>query len=324
MNFKFLNLFPDIYQIQIPIPKNPLKYLNSYFIKGKNFNLIIDCGLNHKEAEKILFAAIRKFNFNPSNTKLFLTHCHSDHSGLSVKLNEYGIVVLIESRELDIINDPFIWEKEFESLKILGFPEGILQKAKENQVAYKFRPRGKIKFYSFLKDKEKLDLGNFVFQVIHTPGHTRGHLCLYDKKHKILFSGDHVLKDITPNVSQFYEDEVVLNSYLESLNKIENLEVRLVLPGHRGYFLNLKERIEELKDHHQKRLKEVLSIVKNNPGLTPFEVASYMDWEINYSSWEEFPPTQKWFATGEAHAHLKYLANNGLIKEQKDKVVRYF
>ncbi len=323
-DFEFFDLFPNIYQLHLPIPKNPLKYLNSYFIKGKNFNLIIDCGLNHNEVEKILFAAIEELNFSPSNTKLLLTHCHSDHSGLSVKLNEYGIIVLVEPTELKVINDPFIWEKESEALKSLGVPEDILEQAKETQVAYKFRPKGEIKFYYPLKDGERLDLGNFVFQAIHTPGHTRGHICLYDEDHKILFSGDHILKDITPNISQFYEHELALDSYLKSLDKIKDLDVKLVLPGHRTHFFDLKTRIKELKDHHQKRLKEVLDIVKNNPGLTPFEVASYMSWDINYSSWEDFPPTQKWFATEEAYAHLKYLVINGTIKEEKDKIKRFY
>ncbi|MDD1766288.1 MAG: hypothetical protein LUQ00_00005, partial [Candidatus Methanomethyliaceae archaeon] len=67
-----------------------------------------------------------------------------------------------------------------------------------------------------------------------------------------------------------------------------------------------KERIRELKRHHEARLKEVLSILGKGR-QNAFQVALQMTWDIGYKSWDSFPSAQKLFAFGEAMAHLKYL-----------------
>jgi hypothetical protein len=96
------------------------------------------------------------------------------------------------------------------------------------------------------------------------------------------------------------------------LDKVYDLDVELVLPGHRSIFRNHKERIRELKQHHQARLKEVISILGKGK-QNVFQIASEMTWDISYKSWDLFPPAQKWFAFGEAMAHLKYLEEEGKV-----------
>ncbi len=320
-----------LYRIKIPIPKSPLKYLNSYFINGEKFNLIIDTGLNHKDTKSLLLEIMKDLGFYPENTRLFITHDHSDHCGLSIELNKLGMEVLIHKLDGDIINDSMIWEKTFEMSKNMGFSKDLLEETKKKQIAYLYRPTGRLNFTP-IRDGDILDLGNFRFIVIHTPGHSPGHLCLYEKNKKIFISGDHVLKEITPNISQWdvilsqwEKEQSNLENYLKSLERIKNIDVNLVLPGHRKIFSDLRHRIEEIKYHHETRLKEVLNIVDTHPGLCAFEIASYMKWDINYKTWDEFPITQKWFATGEAQAHLKYLCKIRKIKKYNDNqgVIRY-
>ncbi len=106
-----------------------------------------------------------------------------------------------------------------------------------------------------------------------------------------------------------------LKEYLESLDKVYQLDIELVLPGHREIFRNPKERIQELKDHHQKRLDEIIAILKKGE-MNAFQVASRMTWDIVYDSWDLFPVSQKWFATGEAISHLKYLEENGVTRKE--------
>jgi len=72
------------------------------------------------------------------------------------------------------------------------------------------------------------------------------------------------------------------------------------------------ERIDELKKHHYKRIEEVLTIL-NSESKSAFQVASEMTWDIACDSWDQFPLAQKWFATGEAIAHLRYLEEEGSI-----------
>jgi hypothetical protein len=90
--------------------------------------------------------------------------------------------------------------------------------------------------------------------------------------------------------------------------------VVLVLPGHRRTFSDLRSRIRELKHHHQVRADEVLTVLKTGVG-TAYEVATQMTWNIVAESWERFPLMQKWFAVGEAAAHLRYLEAQGAVRK---------
>jgi len=88
-----------------------------------------------------------------------------------------------------------------------------------------------------------------------------------------------------------------------------------VLPGHRRVFGNCRERIEELKLHHRNRLEEILSILREGR-KNAFRIASQMSWDVLYDSWDLFPVSQKWFAIGEAIAHLKYLEEEGIVRKE--------
>ena len=125
----------------------------------------------------------------------------------------------------------------------------------------------------------------------------------------------HILNDITPNIQLWSDEWNPLKEYLASLDKVYEIDIELVLPGHRGIFENCKERIEELEKHHERRLDEIISILgKSNKNA--FQVASQMSWDIICDSWDLFPVSQKWFATGEAISHLKYLEGIGKIQAE--------
>ena len=128
-------------------------------------------------------------------------------------------------------------------------------------------------------------------------------------------SGDHILIDITPNITYWPELENSLKHYLENLEKVYPLDVSLVLPGHRSIWNDHRKRIEELQEHHQDRLNEVLSALEGGD-KTAWEVAPCITWDIEFDSWEQFPTTQKWFAIGETIAHLHYLEEDGSIRKK--------
>jgi glyoxylase-like metal-dependent hydrolase (beta-lactamase superfamily II) len=126
-------------------------------------------------------------------------------------------------------------------------------------------------------------------------------------------SGDHILLGISPNITIWSGQHNLLEQYLASLDKVYALDVDLVLPGHRELFTDHRMRIQELKQHHEARVNEVLSILEMG-GQTAYDIATRMTWDIDYKSWQHFPVSQRWFAVGEALAHLKYL-------EEKRRVV---
>jgi glyoxylase-like metal-dependent hydrolase (beta-lactamase superfamily II) len=143
-------------------------------------------------------------------------------------------------------------------------------------------------------------------------------MCLYEEDRKILFSGDHILFDITPNITRWPEFEDSLHNYLASLEKTYKLDVDLVLPGHRNIMKNHRKRIRELTEHHEQRLTEAFEAV-NQGVATAWEIAPKISWDLVTPSWETFPSVQKWFAIGETIAHLKYLEFDGRIKSRNEK-----
>ncbi len=164
-----------------------------------------------------------------------------------------------------------------------------------------------------LREGNWLGVGDYHFQCIETPGHSSGHMCLYEPARKVLIAGDHILNDITPNITWAPDFENPLDQYFKSLNKVDALDVNLVLPGHRTINKDHHNRIKEIKKHHQRRLDEVILALKDGE-QTAFHIASKLSWDIKYSSWESFPPGAKSFAVGEALAHIKYLECDGRIE----------
>ena len=75
-------IFPGLYRLKIPLPESPLKFLNSYIIKGPDKNLLIDTGLNRKECLEAMQDGLAKLKVDLKKTDIFITHLHADHFGL--------------------------------------------------------------------------------------------------------------------------------------------------------------------------------------------------------------------------------------------------
>lgn len=316
-------IFPDLFRIEIPLPDTPLRYLNSYAIKAKPRSLIVDTGLNHEICLNAMREGLAELDLDIDKADFFITHLHADHFGLVTKLANDNTRVFFNRSDAEIIENWQGFEPMIRYAVKNGLPEETLRSALNKHPGRKFgtewRPPLKI-----LNDGHQMDYGRYRFTCVHTPGHTRGHMCLYEPGKKILIAGDHILIDITPNIQCWSEDDDPLKNYLESLVKVRVLDVEMVLSGHRRLFENCHERIDELKSHHTHRLEEVLDILADHPSLNAFQMASYMRWDIEAENWEAFPSAQKWFATGEAISHLRYLENKGQIyRMTEDPVISY-
>jgi glyoxylase-like metal-dependent hydrolase (beta-lactamase superfamily II) len=171
---------------------------------------------------------------------------------------------------------------------------------------------GKLVEFTIAGEGDVLKYGRFKLRVISVPGHSPGQIALYDDREKIFFAGDHILGNITPNISVWGRHFDYLGQYLRSLDKVARMDIALTLPGHRLVVKDTTGRIAELKKHHADRLNEVRAIVKKaDRPLTAYAVATQMRWSLKYKGWHEFPPPQRWFATGEAATHLFHLKELG-------------
>ncbi len=311
----------NLYKVEIPLPRNPLKSINSYFVMSPERNLIIDTGMNRKECMDAMQAALEELHVDLGKTDFFVTHLHADHFGLVGSLATDGSKVYFNKPDAESIFTGGTWESMIEFARISGFPEDLLEDALHKHPGYKYGSQMSFEL-TILEDGDELGVGDYTFRCVHTPGHTQGHTCLYEPDKKLFIAGDHILIDITPNIQLWSSDENPLDQYIASLDKVYELDIELVLPGHRRLVKNCKERIRELQRHHRQRSDEILSILEKG-SQSAYQVASQMTWDIDSDSWEEFPVPQKWFATGEGIAHLKYLEDRGEIsgKTRDGKIV---
>ena len=195
-----------------------------------------------------------------------------------------------------------------------GFPAEELQASLQNHPGNKYSSGTSVDYVS-LDGGETFEIGEYRLEIVPTPGHTNGHISVYEPDKKIFFAGDHVLGDITPNIQAWGDDHDPLAVYLSSLEKVKELDVELCLPGHRSLIEDFEKRIAELMEHHRERANEVLSILTRSR-KTAYQTASEMSWDIVANSWSDFPIMQRWFATGEAIAHLRFVEGKGLIQRE--------
>ena len=81
-------LSDGVYCKIIPLKGNPLKSINIYMVKSRGEALIIDTGFNTEEIRSEMLSFIRDMEIDLKRTKLFLTHLHSDHTGLATWFHE--------------------------------------------------------------------------------------------------------------------------------------------------------------------------------------------------------------------------------------------
>lgn len=317
-------LLPDIYRLEIPLPNNPLRSLNSYLIRGRDKNLLIDTGFNQPECRIAMDAGLQELGFSMEDTDIFVTHIHGDHSGLVHYLASPHTRVFCDAYTARGLSDaPSDFWKYFDQMLVQSGLTGI---GHSDHPGYKYKSAA-VNGVQIVNDGEVMEVGIYQFQFISTPGHAPDHMCLYDPHHRILFSGDHILGTITPNNTLWEQPGTVtrdlLQEYLDSLDKIARLDIKHTLPAHRGMISDCYRRIQELKDHHTKRLDDILNILGDNK-MYGAQVASLMKWDMRGRRWDEFSNAQKIFSTGEALSHLTHLVRQGtLARELVDGLVYY-
>ncbi len=302
----------NIYRCEVPLPRNPLKWVNNYIVLGDERTLVVDTAFNSPACRKVFMENLKTLKVNLAKTDVVVTHLHADHSGLIGELYARGATIYgpetdIETFTRNMGSDTY-YRRFGRFMQMYGAPtpsSGFF----DNHPGKKYATSPDFEFIP-LKEGDVLNFGDYKFQVIAVPGHTPSMINLYDKKHKIYISGDHVLDSITPNISYWGEEyPVILETYFQSLMKIMTLPVDIMLPAHRNVMKNHPQRVIELLDHHRLRLIEIEEILKNaNEEMTVLDVTKKMHWRIRAKTWDDFPGPQKIFASGEAMVHLEYLA----------------
>jgi glyoxylase-like metal-dependent hydrolase (beta-lactamase superfamily II) len=158
-----------------------------------------------------------------------------------------------------------------------------------------------------------LRIGADVWQVLHTPGHTPGHICLFREADGTLLTGDHLLPNDSPNISvRPGQPPNPLDRYLAALAMIGELPVRLVLPGHGEPITEIAPLIRRRIAHHNRRLADVTELVSATV-MTGFQVALAIPWVHREKHFLELEPRHQFLAFGETLAHLVALEAHGTV-----------
>ncbi len=317
---------PDIYQFNIPLRNNPLRSLNAYIIKGEE-SLMIDSGFDTDENMDIVLAALKELKIAPESLRLFLTHLHSDHTGLASRLEDIGVQVYMGRVDAAILEESLLEESPYwKELEV----DALMQGLEEDQLrisdhpGYVYRPK-LMPSIRLTDDGDEFRAGAYRFIVKEFPGHTPGLQALYEPEHGFLFSGDHILETITPNITYWGENfGDALGKYLVNLKKVKEMPLTQVFSSHRQLPIDHLQRIEEIEEHHAHRLGEAIDILTKNGRSTVRDVTRRLHWDIRARDWNDFPKSQKWFAAGEAHAHLVHLTKLGKVKQSKEDGVLWY
>ncbi|MCI8454868.1 MAG: MBL fold metallo-hydrolase [Lachnospiraceae bacterium] len=317
---------PDIFKIDVPLPDNPLKNLNCYVIRDSGETLILDTGFNRDECREALLAGLDELEADWEKTHLFLTHLHSDHTGLAPALMEGKPGKIYISRIDHEILKAGMEEERWRNMDAIYFREGFsreeLTTLRVSNPARGFKPP---KFFEaeHICDNDRICVGNWEFRCVFVPGHTPGQMCLYCEKKKLMFTADHVLFDITPNITFWQGMKDSLGAYLDSLVKIRGFEIETALPAHRNNQTDVYTRIRQIVEHHLVRLCETVDALAEFPGTHASQIASRLQWSMRGKTWDEFPLSQRWFAVGETIAHLDYLICCGLAEKREGEQNTY-
>lgn len=317
----------NIYRIVVPLEGSPLGSLNAYFFRGPEEDYLMDTGFNTPQCEASLREALRSLAYRPEKLNIINTHLHMDHTGLNhwfvgARRHIYISGIDLERMMRHYRHDGYKrGERDRREGAEDAFFETMLRAGPEKDSAR--RLVFDEEKYVPLADGETLDTGACRLQTVLVPGHTPGNAMFYVPEKKLMFTGDHVLFDITPNITFWPEYDNALQHYLDSLAYAKRFDVALALPGHRSPG-DYHSRIDRILLHHDHRLDEIVGIVGREPGLTAYEITRRMRWRIHLDENGNFPPAQMWFAAGECMSHLdKLVADGRMLRREGEPYITY-
>ena len=327
---------------KIPLPRNPLKSINSYIIPDGERTLVVDLGFDLPECKDALLAALEDLHRPWSSVQFLATHSHPDHVGLLNSLPETTLPVLAGFSSLEEVLKARKAEAKL-SKSIFGtvradVETGLLNESSrslyEIETACGGAPSSpeKIRFaeeylsptknhpVEKLREGDIVSAGAYNFEVMETPGHDDWHICLYDKENDLMMVGDHVLRRITPTIGTWEPTKNSLETYLCNLKRMPAGCEVVGLPAHGKPITSLSAEAERISSHHYARLEEFYELVcEGYDNLAT--IAANASWR--YHDWYQWEVTQQFFSMGEAFAHLVKLADDGRITVQEEGRYRY-
>ncbi|MTV27714.1 MBL fold metallo-hydrolase [Nitriliruptoraceae bacterium ZYF776] len=315
-----------LHRLALPLPGDALKAVNVYVIESNDGLTLIDAGWDDEGSRQALQTGLTELGFELGDVRrVLVTHLHGDHYGQGTYLaRTAGSQVALGEHERESLtwfigNPRGTIEERHARLHVAGAEEMLPElRASEPDLSVDWDLPAR-----YLRDAEVIEAGDRRLEIVHTPGHTKGHVCFHEREAGWLFSGDHVLPHITPSIG--FEPKPTdhsLADFLSSLSRVRDLPAARVLPAHGPVFDDLEGRIDELASHHEVRLEASLEALTRG-AETAYEVARLLPWTRRERRFEELNLFNRMLATLETLAHLELLASQGRASRTGDDVARF-
>ena len=328
-------IIPNVYQLRLPLPGSPVGNVNAYLIKGDSGCLLIDTGWDNEQALRSMEKQLAEAGICFEDiSQIVATHVHPDHYGMAGRLKELSQAKLaMHYLENDLVASygdiNKLIQEQVQWALTNGMPANEL--ARELSQLQADHPEAMTFAAPVLPDTtlrggEIISVGSFDFKVLWTPGHSAGHICLYEPNKEILVSGDHIMANINTDIAlEPYSRPNPLGDYLNSLNEIKQLKINITLPGHGNPFAGLQQRIEAIIRSKRQRSSEILETVRTE-AKTARQICGEITWMINMNqvSWQDVSPWDKSLAMVETLAHLESMRFSGKVdKFYSDGIIYY-
>jgi glyoxylase-like metal-dependent hydrolase (beta-lactamase superfamily II) len=313
-----------LWSVPIAFHDNPIRHTYTYLLTNRAGEcIVVDPGWDSGEGRQQLRAALTLAGLTlESIVGVIATHYHSDHLGMVRYFADNTIAWVgmnqIESNALDRLPDAeAMIAEDREWLHECGVSEeasrGVLMTGGTARYVAELARATRM-----LAHGDRLPLAGRNLEVVLTPGHTEGHICIVDHDSEAVLTGDHVLPRISPNIGLGSPATLrdALGDYLASLKLIAQWDAYEVCPGHEYRFHGLADRAQELRDHHFERSEELVGTLTGSPGLSVWEIASKLTWS---RGWESLNGMNLRGALAETGAHIEYLARLGSITLSTDQ-----
>ena len=279
---------------------------------------MIDSGWLLDVTKEQLERSLGKIGAGFGDIRQFLvTHIHRDHYTQAIGLRKiFGMKVGLgadEKHSLDILlgKEPGKVSPQAERLTRAG-AQVLMEQMAQAGMQPPPREAGYEEPDEWISSGQVFDLGNRMLRAIATPGHTRGHVVFADAEAGLLFAGDHVLPHITPSISlEAAPGSLPLHDYIDSLLLVRRMPDLTLLPAHGPVGPSVHARVDELLDHHDKRLAAMLAVLADGP-RTAYQVALAVKWTTRNKSLDELDRINQMLAIGETLSHLDLLVARGL------------
>jgi glyoxylase-like metal-dependent hydrolase (beta-lactamase superfamily II) len=322
-------ILANLWRINLPMPDSFTTSVNVYLVRDKTGFVLIDCGLEIDESRNQLSAALGEIGASlDAIHRVVVTHGHHDHCGLAGYLHrEHGAQVWMHESDWDYIcrrysDTPAYRQLQAQWLTRYGMPSEEATKATE-RLGLGVQAFTVLEPDRVLSGGESVEIGNLLFEILWTPGHTPGHICLIDSTNELLLSGDHILPNVHANVSlQPYSTVNPLPGYIDSLRALAERPIQMTMPGHGDLIDQVPSRAKEIVQHQLNRRSHIQSVLTPSP-QSAYDMAAIIWKDSKPNNWDQFSHMIRRNAVGTLIAHLELMVDDGIAGRIEEDVIKF-